>query len=135
MADNQWVTITEEDEWETITEPTPRKEPTAIQKIGQYYKEAVAAPVRTIESMMGSVGGLIRMGAEAATIGRIISRFSLMPGSSVMAEHLTRKYGTGRAMSFYHRKMKKLADAGKKIQDFWDEQANKGWEAPNPDIV
>ena len=128
---NEWVTITEEDEWETI----PRKEPTAIEKVGQYYKEAVAAPVRTIESMMGSVGGLIRMGAEAATIGRIISRFSLMPGSSVMAEHLTRKYGTGRAMSFYHRKMEKLADAGKKIQDFWDEQANKGWEAPNPDIV
>lgn len=112
-----------------------RKEPTAIEKVGQYYKEAVAAPVRTIESMMGSVGGLIRMGAEAATIGRIISRFSLMPGSSVMAEHLTRKYGTGRAMSFYHRKMEKLADAGKKIQDFWGEQANKGWEAPNPDIV
>ncbi len=113
----------------------PRPEPTAIEKVGQYYKEAVAAPVRTIESMMGSVGGLIRMGAEAATVGRIISRFSLMPGSSVMAEHLTRKYGTGKAMSFYHRKMEKLADAGKKIQDFWDEQANKGWEAPNPDIV
>ena len=128
---NDWVTITEEDEWETI----PHKEPTAIEKVGQYYKEAVAAPVRTIESMVGSVGGLIRMGAEAATIGRIISRFSLMPGSSVMAEHLTRKYGTGRAMSFYHRKMEKLADAGKKIQDFWDEQANKGWEAPNLDIV
>ena len=135
MADSEWITITEKNEWETITEPVSRPEPTAIQKVGQYYKEAAAAPVRTIESMMGSIGGLIRMGAEVATIGRIISRFSLMPGSSVMAEHLTRKYGTGKAMSFYHRKMKKLADAGKKIQDFWDEQANKGWEAPNPDIV
>ena len=135
MANSEWVTIREEDEWKTITEPTPRPEPTAIERVGQYYKEAVAAPVRTIESMMGSVGGLIRMGTEAMTIGRIISRFSLMPGSSVMAEHLTRKYGTGKAMSFYHRKMKKLADAGKKIQDFWNEQANKGWEAPNPDIV
>jgi hypothetical protein len=56
-------------------------------------------------------------------------------GGETIAEGLVRKYGSEKALSFYDRKMKRMADAGKKIQDFWDEQANKGWEAPNPDIV
>ncbi|KKN46597.1 hypothetical protein LCGC14_0671470, partial [marine sediment metagenome] len=139
MADSEWVTITEEDEWETITGPT------TIEKVGQFYKEAVAAPVRTIESMAGSIGGLIRMGAEAvergmkdpaATISAVISKANPdIPGIGIISEHLLRKYGTKRAFPFYERKAKKLADAGKKIQDFWNEQASKGWEAPNPDIV
>ncbi len=130
---NEWITITEEDEWETITD---RPEPTAIEKVGQYYKEAVAAPVRTLESMMGSVGGLIRMGAEEITMrGALAKANKQIPGSGTLIEGLMRKYGPTRAYSFYDRKVKKLADAGKKIQDFWDEQANKGWEAPNPDIV
>ncbi|GAI58906.1 unnamed protein product, partial [marine sediment metagenome] len=65
---NDWITITEEDEWETITEPAPRRELTAIEAAGEAVREAVAAPVRTIESMAaGGIGGLIRMGAEAIT--------------------------------------------------------------------
>jgi len=150
MADSEWVTFTEEDEWEMITGPTPRPEPTAIEKVGQALKEAVAAPVRTIESMAaGGVGGLIRMGAEAITPERTFAKLRSaesrlntitgthlkVPAISIIAEHLIRKYGSEKAQSFYDRKVKKLADSGKKIQDFWIEQANKGWEAPNPDIV
>jgi hypothetical protein len=150
MANSEWVTITEEDEWETITGPMPRPGPTAIEKVGQTFKEAVAAPVRTIESMAaGGIGGLIRMGAEAITPERTFekmrsaeSRLNAITGThlkvpaiSIIAEHLIRKYGSEKAQSFYGRKVKKLADSGKKIQDFWIEQANKGWEAPNPQIV
>ena len=136
MADSEWVTIIEEDEWETITEPTPRPKPTAIQKVGQYYKEIYAAPVRTIESMLAGMGGLMRMGAESTTIGAIITKANPgIPGAGIISEYLIRKYGPKRALSFYDRKMKKHADAGKKISDFWNEQANKGWEAPNPNIV
>jgi len=143
MAD-EWVTITEEDEWETIPESGFRgagatgtwKELTPVQKAGQAVKELVAAPVRTLESMIGSMGGLIRMGAESATIGAAITKNNInIPGAGIIAEHLIRKYGPNRALSFYDRKIKKYADAGKKISDFWAEQANKGWEAPNPDIV
>lgn len=150
MADSEWVTITEEDEWETITGPAPRPEPTAIEKVGQYYRETAAVVPRTLESMVaGGVGGLIRMGAEAITTERTFAKLretelrlnttvglhAKVPGISIIAEHLMRKYGSKRAQSFYDRKVKKLADSGKKIQDFWIEQANKGWEAPNPDIV
>jgi len=158
MADD-WITISEENEWETI--PTPQykaswlktigpKELTPIEKAGEAVREAVAAPVRTIESMAaGGIGGLIRMGAEAVTPERTFekmrkaeSRLNAITGThlkvpaiSIIAEHLVRKYGPEKAQSFYDRKVKKLAGAGKKIQDFWDEQANKGWEAPNPSIV
>ena len=150
MDDNQWITITEEDEWETITEPIPRPGPTVIETAGQALKEAVVAPVRTIESMAaGGIGGLIRMGAEAITQERMFEKMRSaesklnaitgthlkVPAISIIAEHLIRKYGPTKAQSFYDRKVKKLADAGKKIQDFWIEQANKGWEAPNPNIV
>lgn len=143
MDDNQWVTITEEDEWETVPESGFRgagvtgtwKKLTPVQKAGQAIKEAVAAPVRTLESMIGSMGGLMRMGAESATLGATITRASDIPGAGIVAEHLIRKYGPDRALSFYDRKMKKHADTGKKISDFWAEQANKGWEVPNPDIV
>ncbi len=131
---NDWVTITEEDEWETITEPRP--EPTAIQKAGQAIKEAAAAPVRTIESMLAGMGGLMRMGAESATVGAVIAKANPdIPGAGIISEYLIRKYGPKRALSFYDRKMKKHADTSKKVSDFWSEQANKGWEAPNPDIV
>ncbi|KKN68773.1 hypothetical protein LCGC14_0447930 [marine sediment metagenome] len=133
MPNNEWETIQEEDEWETITEPRPK--PTAIQKAGQAIKEVAAAPVRTLESMTGQIlGGLGRMAAET-TIGTVVTKHINMPGASIIAEHLIRKYGPDRALSFYDRKMKKHADAAKKVSDFWDEQANKGWEAPNPDIV
>ena len=133
MADSEWVTITEEDGWETITD---RPEPTAIQKAGQAIKEAVAAPVRTIESMLAGMGGLIRMGAESATVGAVIARANPdIPGAGIISEYLIRKYGPDKALSFYDRKMKKHADVGKRISDFWSEQAGKGWEAPNPDIV
>ena len=143
MADSEWMTITEEDEWETIPESGFRgagatgtwKELTPVQKAGQVIKEAVAAPVRTLESMVGGLlGGMARMGAETP-IGNIVTKHIDMPGVGVVAEHLIRKYGPDRALSFYDRKMKKHADSGKKISDFWAEQANKGWEAPNPDIV
>jgi len=140
---NDWVTITEEDEWETIPETGFRgagatgtwTELTTIQKAGQAIKEVAAAPVRTIESMAGGLlGGIARMGAEAP-IGSVITKHIDMPGVGVVAEHLIRKYGPDKALSFYDRKMKKHADSGKKISDFWAEQANKGWEAPNPDMV
>ena len=142
MAD-KWVTITEEDEWETIPETGFRgagatgtwEELTPIQKASQALKEAVAAPVRTLESMVGGLlGGMARMGAETP-IGTIVTKHINMPGVGIVAEHLIRKYGPDRALSFYDRKMQKHADSGKKIADFWAEQANKGWEAPNPDIV
>ena len=136
MANSEWITITEEDEWETITEPTPRPEPTAIQKAGQAIKEVAAAPVRTIESMLAGMGGLMRMGAESATVGAVIARANPdIPGAGIISEYLIRKYGPKKALSFYDRKMKKHADTGKKVSDFWNEQASKGWEAPNPDIV
>ena len=149
---NEWITITEEDEWETIPEyetPTEwlrtqevpevlaeiKPKLTPIQKAGQTIKEAVAAPVRTIESMVGGlIGGMTRMAAETP-IGAVVTKHIDMPGVGIIAEHLIRKYGPDRALSFYDRKMKKHADTGKKIADFWTEQANKGWEAPNPDIV
>ena len=143
MADSEWVTIKEEDEWETIPESGFRgagatgtwKELTPIQKAGQAMKEAVAAPVRTLESMAGGLlGGMVRMAAETP-IGVIVTKNIDIPGASIIAEHLIRKYGPKRALSFYDRKMKKHADAAKKVSDFWSEQANKGWEAPNPDIV
>ncbi|KKN32565.1 hypothetical protein LCGC14_0812450, partial [marine sediment metagenome] len=110
---------------------------TTIGKAGQAITEAVAAPVRTIESMVaGGVGGMIRMSAEAVTLEAGIDRANkLIPGYGTLVEGLMRKYGSKKAYSFYDRKLQKLADAGKKISDYWDEQANKGWEAPNPDIV
>jgi len=143
MADNQWITITEEDEWETIPETGFRgagvtgtwEKLTPIQKAGQAIKEAVAAPIRTLESMTGQIlGGMARMAAETP-IGAVVTKHIDMPGVGIIAEHLIRKYGPDKALSFYDRKMKKHADTGKKIADFWTEQANKGWEAPNPDIV
>lgn len=144
MADSEWMTITEEDEWETIPETGFRgagvtgawKELTPVQKAGQAIREIAAAPVRTVESMLAGMGGLIRMGAESATVGAVIARANPdIPGAGIISEHLIRKYGPKKALSFYDRKMKKHADIGKKISDFWSEQANKGWEAPNPDIV
>ncbi|MEE8208021.1 MAG: hypothetical protein V3T88_03580, partial [Nitrosomonadaceae bacterium] len=116
----------------------------SIKEAGQVIKEAAAAPVRTIESMVaGGIGGLMRMGAEKAQIGpRIAENVARLgrltgkiPGDIVTVEHLIRKHGLDKPYAFYDRKMKKLADAGRKISDFWNEQANKGWEAPNPDIV
>ena len=110
--------------------------PTPVRRAGQAVKELAAAPVRTLESMAaGGLGGLIRMGAEKAQIGAIITKHINMPGVGIAAEHLIRKYGPDKALSFYDKKMKGFAESGKKISDFWNEQANKGWEAPNPDIV
>jgi len=136
--------------FEDIVVPQKKLVPTAIEAAGETLKEVVAAPVRTIESMAaGGVGGLIRMGAEAITQERMFdkmreqeSKLNIItgthiniPGISIIAEHLIRKYGPKKSQSFYDRKVKKLADAGKKISDFWNEQANKGWETPNPNIV
>ena len=108
-----------------------------IEEAGQAIKEIVAAPVRTIESMAaGGVGGLIRMGAEAVTIESAMERANRMiPGYGTLVEGLMRKYGPKKSYSFYNRAVGRLANKGKLIQDYWNEQANKGWEAPNPDIV
>jgi len=122
--------------WKAESVLPPREEPTTIQKAGQALKEAAAAPVRTIESMAGSMGGLMRMQVESIAMGSPMTK--MLKGVApafILAEHLVRKYGPKRATSFYDRKMRKLADAGKKVTDFWEEQANKGWEAPNPNIV
>ena len=120
-------------------------EPTGIVKqAGQAIKETIAAPVRTIESMTGNLlGGLIRMAGDrgqitprvAETVAQLNRLRGKGPGDAVNVEHLIRKYGLNKSYSFYDIKMKKLADSGKKIQDFWNEQASKGWEAPNPEIV
>jgi len=158
MADSEWLTI-EEDEWETVPEyeaPTEwlrtQEVPevlgeieaarlTPIQEAGQAITEAVAAPVRTVESMLASAGSLVRMMAEDTRAGSVVgdiltkTEFEYLPGRSTSIEHLIRKYGSKRASSFYDRKLRQLEDAGEKISDFWNEQANKGWEAPNPDIV
>ena len=122
-----------------MPEPGPR-----MQRIGQAAKEVIAAPVRSIESMLaGGIGGLIRMAGEKAQVGprvaenvaRLGRLTGKLPGDAVSVEGLIRKHGLNKPYAFYDRKMKQLAESGKKIQDFWDEQANKGWEAPNPDIV
>ena len=72
------------------------------------------------------------MAANVAKLGQLTGK---VPGDTVSIEHLIRKHGLNKPYAFYDRKMKQLAESGKKIQDFWNEQANKGWEAPNPDIV
>ena len=122
-----------------MPEPGPR-----MQRVGQAAKEVIAAPVRSIESMLaGGIGGLIRMAGEKAQVGprvaenvtRLGRLTGKLPGDAVSVEGLIRKHGLNKPYAFYDRKMKQLAESGKKIQDFWDEQANKGWEAPNPDIV
>jgi hypothetical protein len=127
--------------WKAESAPEPIE---PIRRAGQAVKELVAAPVRTLESMTaGAIGGVMRMGAEklqvgprvATNVARLGQLTGKVPGDAVAIEHLIRKYGLNKPYAFYDRKVKKLADAGKKISDFWNEQANKGWEAPNPDIV
>lgn len=115
-----------------------------IKNAGQAAKELVAAPVRTLESMTaGAIGGMLRMGAEqlqitpriANNVARLGQITGKVPGDPVVVEHLIRKHGLDKPWAFYDRKIKKLAEPAKKISDFWNEQANTGWEAPNPDIV
>lgn len=89
------------------------------------------------EQMIGGGGSFVRWMSEKATLGGVVktSFFYETPGADIVAEHLIRKYGPKRPIEFYDKMMTFYAKQGKKFADFMDEQANKGWEAPNQEIL
>ncbi|KPL25578.1 MAG: hypothetical protein AMJ75_00240 [Phycisphaerae bacterium SM1_79] len=111
----------------------PRKGPSLHLK-----KTAAEVPrglVRGIEAGIGALGGQLQWAIERSTIGNILTKHINLPGADVMAEHLVRKYGPSKPLEFYDKQMGRFAGAGKKWNDWWQEQAAKGWEAPDPQVI
>jgi hypothetical protein len=97
--------------------------------------EAVKALVAGTERAIGSAGTLAQWAWEKATLGEIVTRGVDVPGAGWIAEHLIRKYGPKKALALADKKMKQHAETGRKFADFFEEQANKGWEAPDPELM
>jgi hypothetical protein len=98
-------------------------------------KQIVPQFVGGVEETIGTLGSLAQWGAERATIGRIAGQHINIKGSSVVAEYLVRKYGPKKPLAFFDARMKQYARMGEKWADWWEEQANKGWEAPDPELM
>ena len=91
---------------------------------------------RGAENVIGTVGSMAQWVAERASIGDILTRHTDLPyGAGVIAEYLVRKFGPKKPAEFFDKKMKKYAKQGEKWADFWEEQSQKGWEAPDPEVT
>jgi len=89
-----------------------------------------------VEQMVGTAGTMMRAMAEKASIGDILTRHTDLPfGAGAIAEYIVRKFGPKAPAEFFDKQMEKYAKQGEKWADFWEEQANKGWEAPEPEIM
>jgi len=113
------------------------REPPTGEKAGLLFKQLITAPARGIETMIGTAGSMVRWASERAKrrLGDIATRHIDIPGAGVLAEHLIRKYGPEEPLEFYDKRMEAVAEKGKKWASFWEEQAQKGWEAPDPEVV
>lgn len=99
------------------------------------FKEFGKALVGGIERIPGVPGTLAQFGAERATLGRTIQKVVRgIPGAGVVGEFLLRKHGPKKPVEFFDKRMKKIAGMGEKWADWFDEQANRGWEAPDPQV-
>ena len=88
---------------------------------------------RVSKLVPGDIDNLIYAGTSS--ISDAVAKHTDMPGVNIIAEHLVRRYGSKKGSTFYDRKIERLADGGKKISNYWNEQANKGWQAPNSDAT
>ena len=91
--------------------------------------------VRGTENVVGTLGSMVQWAAERAKIGDVLTKHVNIPGSGVVAEYLVRKFGPKEPTKFYDYKMKQYAGMGKKWADFWEEQTQKGWEAPDSEVT
>ena len=99
-------------------------------------KQIPTGLARGTEGVIGAVGSMARWAVERATIGNILTKHQDLPyGSGAIAEYLVRKYGPEKPIEFFDKKMAEHAEMGKKWADFWEEQAQKGWEAPDPEVT
>lgn len=105
---------------------------------GQGAWEIPKGLTRGTEQVAAFPGKFVRWMAEKATTegGMFAGDILLtMPGANVLAEHAIRKYGPHKKFKFYNDLMRLNAKHGKMWADFWTEQASKGWEAPNEDVL
>jgi hypothetical protein len=113
------------------------RRPRAGEDVGLLFKQLATAPARGIETMIGTAGSMMRWASERAKrkLGNIVTKHIDTPGVGVAAEYLIRKYGPEKPLEFYDKQMDEFAGRGKQWADFWEEQTQKGWEAPDPKVV
>lgn len=101
----------------------------------QGAKEVPKGLARGTETLIGTGGRFARWMAEKASIGGTVTKHINIPGAGIVAEHLVRKFGPKKPVEFFDKQMSMYAEQGEKWSDFWDEQASKGWEAPNEEVM
>jgi len=100
-------------------------------------KEFVKGAARGVQSqIIGGIGAMVRWAAERASIGNVLTAGSTsIPGQAAIVDYLVRKYGPQKAVKAFEDRMDFYADKGARWANWWDEQANKGWEAPDPEVA
>ncbi|MHC4540022.1 MAG: hypothetical protein ACYS74_09615 [Planctomycetota bacterium] len=148
---NAGVTVkTSEKERKIVSDVLRRRGPTPAQAFhgvgevkvgGQPMKDLLSAPKELrqlaggVEETIGTAGAMAQWMFERSTIGDIVTKHVNIPGAGAIAEHLVRKYGPKKPLEFFDKKMAQRADEGKRWADWWNEQANKGWEAPSQELM
>jgi len=105
---------------------------------GKGLKQIPGALARGTENLIGTAGTLVQQTWETASAGGILANYVFgikTPGSGYVAEYLVRKYGPKKALELFDKNKEKYAKQGLALADFMDEQANKGWEAPDPKLM
>ena len=105
---------------------------------GKWVLQMPGALARGFENMAGAAGTLAQQTWETASLGNILAKqiFQIdTPGAGLLAEYLIRKHGPEKALEFFDERKAEYAEKGKKFADFWEEQAGKGWEAPDPELM
>ena len=90
---------------------------------------------RGAENVIGTIGSMAQWATERAKIGDVLTKHINIPGAGVVAEYLVRKFGPKKPTEFFDKQMAQYAKQGEKWADFWEEQAQKGWEAPDPEVT
>jgi hypothetical protein len=117
---------------EPFVAPLTGPETTTGKQLFEFPKSLAAGAERHI---LGFLPKTLQWGAERATIGELATKHLHIPGSKHVAEYLVRKYGPNKPVEFFDTMMKRYADEAERMADFWDEQASKGWEAPDEEIM
>ncbi len=128
---------------QAMTEPTPKEqfeakipfEPGVARDIIHAGAQVLPQFVGGVEETIGGLGGMVQWGFEQYQISDLLGKWATGKGVGVTIEHLLRKFGPKKLTRMHDKRIATYAKMGEKWADWWEEQANKGWEAPNPEIM
>jgi len=109
--------------------------PPVSEDAARALKQIPKGLARGTESVVGTIGSMAQWAAERTKIGDVLTKHVNLPGAGVVAEYLVRKFGPKKPTDFFDKQMSLYARQGEKWADFWEEQSQKGWEAPDPEVM